>query len=203
MLPYIYTVAREAHDTGLPMMRALWLHYRRPRRSFPRRRVSLGPDVLVAPVTEPSASSRKLYLPSGSWFDFWTEERVEGGREIERPVDLATMPIYLRAGAILPLGPIKQYADEPVEGPLTLEVYPGVDGASTLYEDDGKTFDHRRGAWMRLSMTWRDRDRRLTLALAPGSRLLPPSRRPIEVRVAGETAVRSAVFEGEPLELRL
>jgi len=110
----------------------------------------------------------------------------------------------LGAAAALPsLGPIKQYTDEPVEGPLTLEVYPGADGASTLYEDDGKTFDHRRGAWMRLSMTWRDRDRRLTLALAPGSRLLPPSRRPLEVRVAGETAVRSAVFEGEPLELRL
>jgi hypothetical protein len=113
------------------------------------------------------------------------------------------MPIYLRAGAILPLGAIKQYTDEPVEGPLTLAVYPGADGASTLYEDDGKTFDYRRGAWMRLSMTWRARDRRLTLALAPGSRLLPPSRRPIEVRVAGETAVRSAVFEGEPLDLRL
>jgi len=204
MLPYIYTVAREAHDTGLPMMRALWLHY--PDDPVARSRGDeylWGRDVLVAPVTEPSASSRKLYLPRGTWFDFWTEERVEGGREIERPVDLATMPIYLRAGAILPLGPIKQYTDEPVEGPLTLAVYPGADGASTLYEDDGKTFDYRRGAWMRLSMTWRARDRRLTLALAPGSRLLPPSRRPIEVRVAGETAVRSAVFEGEPLDLRL
>jgi len=204
MLPYIYTVAREAHDTGLPMMRALWLHYPDDPAARSRGDEYLwGRDILVAPVTEPSASTRRLYLPRGSWFDFWTEERIEGGREIDRSVDLATMPLYVRAGTVLPLGPIKQYTDEPVDGPLTLIVYPGAEGSSTLYEDDGKTFDYRRGAWMRLSLTWRDRDRRLTLALAPGSRLLPPSRRPIEVRVASETAVRSVVFEGEPLDLEL
>jgi alpha-glucosidase (family GH31 glycosyl hydrolase) len=118
-------------------------------------------------------------------------------------VDLETMPLYVRAGCILPLGPVRQYTEEPVEGPLTLVVYPGADGAFTLYEDDGKTFDHRRGAWMGLQMVWRDRERRLALAIAPGSRLLGASKRELEVRVASETATGSAVFEGAPVEIRL
>jgi alpha-glucosidase (family GH31 glycosyl hydrolase) len=137
-----------------------------------------------------------------TWFDFWTEERVEGGREIDRKVDLETMPLHVRAGAILPLGPVRQYADEPVDAPLTLVVYPGADGASSLYEDDGKTFDYRKGEWMRIEMSWRDAERRLTLRLARGSRMLPPAGRKIEVKVAGERATQTVVFDGRPVDIR-
>ncbi|MGH7448203.1 MAG: TIM-barrel domain-containing protein, partial [Longimicrobiales bacterium] len=126
LLPYLYTAVRETHDTGLPIMRALWLHYPNDAIAIARGDEYLwGPDMLVAPVIERAATSRRLYLPRGDWFDFWTEERVQGGREIERAVDLATMPLYVRAGAVLPLGPVKQYADEPVDEPVTLIVYPG------------------------------------------------------------------------------
>ena len=96
-----------------------------------------GRDLLVVPVTEKGATTRKVYLPRGTWYDFWTEEKLEGGREIVRPVDLATMPLFVRAGGILPMGPVKQYTDEPVEGPTTLCVYSGADGHFMLYEDDG------------------------------------------------------------------
>jgi alpha-glucosidase (family GH31 glycosyl hydrolase) len=214
MLPYTYTVARECCDTGLPMIRALWLHHPDDPQAAPRGDQFLwGRDILVSPVVEKGATSRRLYLPRGNWFDFWTEERLAGGREIDRPVDLATMPLHVRAGAILPLGPIKQYVDDPVEGPLTVVVYPGADGTFALYEDDGKTFDHRRGEWMRIIMSWTDAARRFTLRLAPGSQRLPPARRNvggigapgvnIDVRVAGEKNVRRAVFEGRPVELKL
>ena len=74
-------------------------------------------------MVEKGATSRRLYLPRGTWFDFWTEEKVEGGREINRAVDIETMPLHIRAGAILPLGPIRQYVDEPVDGPLTVTIY--------------------------------------------------------------------------------
>ncbi len=87
-----------------------------------------GRDMLVAPVVEKGATTRRLYLPRGAWFDFWTEERVDGGREIDRAVDLATMPLYVRAGAVIPMGPVKQYTDEPSDEPMTLVVYPGADG---------------------------------------------------------------------------
>ena len=109
MLPYIYTAARETCETGVPMMRALWLHYPDDPVATARGDQFLwGRDILVSPVVEKGATTRRLYLPRGSWFDFWTEERIEGGREVVRAVDLATMPLHVRAGAILPLGPVKQ-----------------------------------------------------------------------------------------------
>jgi len=204
MLPYTYTIARECVDTGLPMMRALWLHHPDDARAVARGDQFLwGRDILVSPVVEKGIPSRRLYLPRGAWFDFWTEEPVDGGREIDRPVDLETMPLHVRAGSILPLGPIRQYVDEPVDGPLSLTVYPGADGRFALYEDDGRTFGHRSGEWMRIAMAWTDAARRLALALAPGSRMMPPATRPIDVRVAGEKTERRIVFEGKPLEVLL
>ncbi len=186
-------------------MRALWLHYPDDPAAVARGDEYLwGRDMLVAPVVEKGATSRRLYLPRGRWFDFWTSERVEGGREIDRTVDLATMPLYVRAGAIIPMGPVKQYTDEPVTAPLTLTVYPGADGTScTLYEDDGQTFDYRKGAWMGIAAQWRDAGRRLTLSLAPGSRMLLPTRRPLEIRVVGRTGARLVTFDGKTIEVKL
>ena len=113
------------------------------------------------------------------------------------------MPLHVRAGAIVPMGPIKQYVDEPVDGPLALTVYPGADGAFTLYEDDGRSFEYRRGAWMKLAMTWTDATRRLAIRLAEGSRMLPPTKRSLEIRVAGNRDIRRVDFRGTPLDLAL
>jgi alpha-glucosidase/alpha-D-xyloside xylohydrolase len=204
LMPYLYTAVRDAHDTGLPIMRALWLHDPDDAAAAARGAEYLwGPDILVAPVVEKGAASRRLYLPRGDWFDFWTEQRVQGGREVERAVDLATIPLYVRAGAVLPTGPVRQYADEPVAEPVTLSVYPGASRTSFLYEDDGISFDHRDGAFMRLSMDWDDATRRLTLALAQGSRLFPPGPRTFGVRVAGTASVRPVHFTGETVAVRL
>ena len=204
MLPYIYTAARAAHETGMPMMRALWLHHPDDANAVERGyEFFWGPDILVAPVFEKGATSRRLYLPRGTWYDFWTEERVEGGREIERPVDLATTPLYVRAGAVLPLGPVKQYSSEPGSEPMTLVVYPGVDGASSWYEDDGISFEHRKGVYMRTMLTWREQGRRLSLALARGSRMLPPNPRKLAVRAAGSSALKSIEFTGRTVSVVL
>ena len=185
-------------------MRALWLHYPDDAVAVARGDEYLwGRDILVAPVTEKGAMSRKLYLSRGVWYDFWTEERVDGGREIERPVDLTTMPLYVRAGAIIPLGPIKQYTSEKVDSPLTLQIYPGTDGNFLLYEDDGRTFNYRKGEWMGIQIMWNDSHRLLTLRLAKGSRVLPPLQRRIEVRVMPEKKTRAIVFEGRALNVQL
>jgi alpha-glucosidase (family GH31 glycosyl hydrolase) len=113
------------------------------------------------------------------------------------------MPLHVRAGAILPLGPVLQYAEEQADAPMTLVIYPGADGAASIYEDDGKTFAYRNGEWMRIEMNWLDARRRLTLRLARRSRMLPPAKRPLQVRVAGEKGSRMAVFDGRPLEVLL
>jgi alpha-glucosidase (family GH31 glycosyl hydrolase) len=147
-------------------------------------------------------TTRNVYLPRSDWYDFWTEEKLAGGREISRPVDLATMPLYARAGTILPLGPVKQYTAEKVDGPLTLVVYPGADGSFTLYEDDGATFDYRRGEWTKIQIVWNNARRTLSLRLVPGSQMSPIQRREIEVRLAPEKTTRKIVFSGRPVEVK-
>jgi alpha-glucosidase/alpha-D-xyloside xylohydrolase len=203
LMPYLYSAVRETHETGLPIMRALWLHYPDDATAVARGDQYLwGRDMLVAPVVEKGATERQLYLPRGHWYDFWTEEKIEGGREVSKAVDLSTMPLYVRAGSIIPTGPAKQYVAEKAPGPLTLLVYPGADATFALYEDDGATFNYRRGEFMRIEMIWNDSRRSLTLRLAKGSRMLPPLKRNIEVRLAGEKASRAIAFEGRPVEVR-
>lgn len=181
-------------------MRALWLHYPDDPIAVARDDEYLwGREILVAPIFENDATSRRVYLPKGPWHDFWTAERLEGGKEITRAVDLETMPLYVRGGAILPLGPVKQYVDEKVDAPLSLTIFPGADGAFLLYEDDGKSFDYRRGDWMGIQMNWDDAARRLRLHLAPGSRMLPPVRRPMEVILEGTK--KEIEFAGRPIDI--
>jgi alpha-glucosidase/alpha-D-xyloside xylohydrolase len=203
-MPYLYSAVRECCLTGMPVLRALWLHYPDDPAAAARGDQYLwGRDMLVAPVVEQGAKTRTLYLPRGVWYDFWTNKRETGGREIDRAVDLETMPLYVRAGAIIPMGPPREYTSQAVNGPLSLTVYPGAEGSFTIYEDDGRTFDYRKGAWMGIVARWRDADRRLSLSLAPGSRMLAPARRPIEVRIAGTTTVHKVTFEGEPIDVKL
>jgi alpha-glucosidase (family GH31 glycosyl hydrolase) len=203
LMPYLYSAVWECHKTGLPIIRALWLHYPDDAVATGRGDEYLwGRDILVAPVTEKGATARSLYVPYGLWYDFWTEDRVEGGREITRAVDLATMPLYVRAGSLLPLDPVKQYTGEKVDAPLSLQIYPGADGRFVLYEDDGITFNYRKGERTHIQMTWDDRRRRLTLALAQGTRMLPPMQRNIEVRIIPAKTTRSVVFTGRPLTVQ-
>lgn len=202
MMPYLYSAVRETCETGVPIVRALWLHYADDPAAVSRGDEYLyGRDILVAPVVEKGAASRTLYLPRGVWYDFWTNERQEGGREITRAVDLGTIPLYVRAGAVLPLGPVRQYTGEPVDEPLALTIYPGADGDAFLYQDDGETFNFRRGESMRMEMRWSDAARRLDLRLAKGSRMLGG----IDLRagIAGGRFTEPVRFDGHPLVLNI
>ena len=200
LMPYLYSAVRETARTGMPIMRALWLHYPDDPVAVARGDQYLwGRDMLVAPVVEKGATSRRLYLPRGAWFDFWTEDKADGGREIDRAVDLATMPLYVRAGAIIPMGPVKQYTAEPVDGPLTVTVYPGANGSSSLYEDDGATLDYRKNAGTsRFSFRWVDATR--MLAVSGGSADSP---RTFNARVAGATALKPVKVAGSPVTVKL
>src|SRR5438874_709032 len=142
---------REACDTGLPPMRALWLHYPDDPEAVKLGDEYLwGRDILVAPVVTKGATERKLYLPEGEWYDFWTNEKLAGKNPIVRiQVDLATMPLYVRAGAILPLDPGRQHVFEKTTEPTTIRVYPGRDGEFRLYEDDGKSLTYLKDIFTR------------------------------------------------------
>lgn len=200
MLPYLYSAVHECATTGMPIMRPLWVHFPDdPKAVECSDQYLWGKNVLVAPVVEKGATTRRLYLPRGAWYDFWTHERLEGGREISRPVDLETMPLYVREGSILPLGPVKQYTDEIVDEPLSVSIYPGADSSFLLYEDDGISFNHRKGEWMGIQMAWDDRRKAFRLELAPGSRMLAPRTRAFTVELSG--IEHSVTFEGAPVEV--
>ena len=200
LLPYLYSAVRECATSGMPVMRALWLHYPEdPIAVAHGDEYLLGRNLLVAPVVEQGAMSRNVYLPRGTWYDFWTGEKVEGGREISRKVDLETMPLYVRAGSVLPLGPVKQHAEERVDQPLSISIYPGDNTSFLLYDDDGTSFNYRKGEWMGLQLDWNDAQRRLTMSLTAGSQMLSPLRRNIEVKLNQTT--RRVIFDGRPLNV--
>jgi alpha-glucosidase/alpha-D-xyloside xylohydrolase len=203
LMPYMYSVVYEGHETGMPIMRPLWLQYPAEAAAVARGDEYLwGRDILVAPVVQRGATERKLYLPSGTWHDYWTGDVVEGGREIVRAVDLATMPLYVRAGAIIPHGPKENYTEEKPNDPLTIRIYPGANGTFTLIEDDGVTFS---SVPMRVDFSWNDVEKVLRIALAPGSRMRAPSPRRLEIAVGGpwnNTGSRSVEFRGEPIDVR-
>jgi len=200
MLPYLYSAVHECATNGMPIMRALWLYFPDDPKAVDCGDEYLwGKSILVAPVVEKGATNRRVYLPRGGWYDFWTHERLEGGREIDRGIDLETIPLYVRAGSILPLGPVKQFTGDKVDEPLSVLIYPGADAAFLLYEDDGTSFNYRKGEWMGIQMAWNDAHRTLSLSLAPGSRMLPPERRVIALQLAETT--RSVAFAGKPIEV--
>jgi alpha-glucosidase/alpha-D-xyloside xylohydrolase len=164
LLPYNYTLAREACDTGLPLIRALWLHYPSDPVAVKLGNEYLwGRDILVAPVVTKGATERAVYLPEGEWYDFWTNEKRDGKREVVRKVDLATMPLYVRAGAILPLDPVRQYTSQVTDEPTTIRIYPGHDGEFRLYEDDGKSLDYTTGKFTRIQLKWDDKTKRFVI----------------------------------------
>jgi alpha-glucosidase/alpha-D-xyloside xylohydrolase len=203
LMPYLYSAVREASIDGVPILRALWLHYPDDPLAVARGDEYLwGRDILVAPVTEKGATRRSVYLPRGRWFDFWTEQPIDGGREVTRDVDLGTMPLYVRAGAIVPTGPVEQYTDEIADPPITITVYPGADGRFDLYDDDGRSFDYRHGAWTGMTLAWDDRARRLRVTLTPGSRPPAGGGRELRLRMVGSTKTTTGRFTGAPITMR-
>ena len=148
LLPYIYTLSWQAHTHGLPLMRPLALEYPGDPNVWELGSEYLfGPDLLVSPVTRSGATHWPVYLPAGTWFDFWTGERYEGGQSVSVATPLETVPLFARGGSIIPLGLVMQRTDERPLDDLTLLVYPGAPGACTIYEDDGATQAFRDGQY--------------------------------------------------------
>jgi alpha-D-xyloside xylohydrolase len=147
LMPYIYTVAADTYHRDYTMMRGLIMDFPNdPKVRDISDQYLFGPSLLVAPVYEYGARSRSVYLPAGtSWYDFYTGEKLEGGASVDAKAPLNRMPLFVKAGAIVPVGPEIQYTGEKPNAPLTLHVYTGQDGAFTLYEDDGTSYRYEKG----------------------------------------------------------
>jgi alpha-D-xyloside xylohydrolase len=171
LLPYIYSLAGGVTLDAGTMMRPLVMDFQND--TMARGIVDeymFGPAFLVAPVTTYQARSRGVYLPpaSGHWYDFWTGAITAGGRTIDAPAPYDSMPLFIRAGSIIPFGPELQYTGEKPADPITLYVYAGADGAFTLYEDDGLTYGYEKGAFARIPIHWDDAAKTLTIGKREG-----------------------------------
>ncbi|MGK7874378.1 MAG: glycoside hydrolase family 31 protein [Xenococcaceae cyanobacterium] len=147
LLPYLYTLFWEAATTGAPILRPLLYHFPNDPQTYTLYdQVLLGPFLMAAPVYRPGVEYRAVYLPEGVWYDWWSGQRYEGPTHILARAPLERMPLYARAGAIIPMAPVMQYVEERPLDQLTLRIWPGT-CSWTLYEDDGQTFEYQRGAW--------------------------------------------------------
>ncbi|HEX9047145.1 MAG TPA: TIM-barrel domain-containing protein [Verrucomicrobiae bacterium] len=172
LLPYIYSLAGNVTVHGGTMMRALVMDFASDTNVLNiGDQYMFGPALLVNPVTVFQARSRPVYLPKadGGWFDFWTGKRLAGGQTIESPAPYDALPIYVRAGSIIPCGPELQYTSELPADPITLFIYAGASGAFTIYEDDGWSNECQKGAYSCIPIRWDDGTKTLTLAKRTGS----------------------------------
>jgi alpha-glucosidase (family GH31 glycosyl hydrolase) len=181
----------------------MWVHY--PDDASARgigNQFMWGRDLLVAPVFTKGATSREVYLPKGDWYDWWTDARASGGQNLTRAVDLATMPIYVRAGAIIPVDPIRQYTSQSIAEPTTLKVYRGANGRFTLYDDDGQSqaYLNGRGTWTQ--MLWNDAAKQLTMEPAPprGATNVVAERR-FKIILVPEGTTRDVVYSGKRVQV--
>ena len=164
MLPYIYSLAWKTTSEGYTPMRPLVMDFRTDERAQNiGDQFMFGSAILVNPVTEPAASLRQLYLPNTKWYDFWAGTAAPGGRMIEAAAPLERLPLYVRAGSILPLGPEMEWSTEKPADPIELRIYPGADGDFVLYEDENDNYNYEKGAHAIIPLHWDDSNRVLTV----------------------------------------
>ncbi|PYV71617.1 MAG: hypothetical protein DMG97_15610 [Acidobacteria bacterium] len=174
LLPYIYSLAWKTTSESYTPMRPLVMDFRIDVNAQNiGDQFMYGPAILVNPVTEPGATTRHLYLPKAKWYDFWTgaptDVAAESGKFVDAPATLDRMPLYVRAGSIIPMGPEEEYSNQKPADPIELRVYAGADGDFTLYEDEGDTYNYEKGKYATIPIHWNDASRTLTIGERKGS----------------------------------
>ncbi len=164
MLPYIYSLAWKTTSEGYTPMRPLVMDFRNDTRAQNvGDQFMFGPAFLVNPVTDPAATTRQVYLPNAKWYDFWEGSVVEGGHTASANAPLDRLPLYVRAGSILPLGPDEEWSTQKAADPIELRIYRGANGDFSLYEDENDNYDYEKGAYATIPLRWDDDGHTLTI----------------------------------------
>jgi alpha-D-xyloside xylohydrolase len=169
MLPYIYSLAWKTTSESYTPMRPLVMDFREDERAENiGDQFMFGPAFLVNPVTEPGASTRQVYLPKVRWYDFWTGSAVEGGSVMNAITPLDQLPVYVKAGSIVPLGPDEEWSTQKPADPVELRIYAGADGDFTIYEDENDNYNYEKGAYATIPLHWDDKAQTLTIGERKG-----------------------------------
>lgn len=166
LLPYIYSTSWDVSANDGTFMRPLVMDYVADPKTYDLGSQYLfGRSILVAPVTKPGVTTWDVYLPQGNdWWDFWTNHRIAGGTTDNKAVPMDIIPLYVKAGSIIPFGPDVQYSGEKKWDTLEIRVYPGADGSFTLYEDEFDNYNYETGKSSRITFTWNDADNTLSIS---------------------------------------
>jgi alpha-D-xyloside xylohydrolase len=169
LMPYIYSMGWMVTSASYTPMRALAMDFRSDARALNvGDQFMFGPALLVSPVTDPDATERVMYLPRGTWYDFWSGKKQNGGTMINASAPLERIPLFVRAGSILAMGPDIQFASEKPADPIELRVYPGANGSFTLYEDENDGYAYEKGTFATIPIGWDEAAKTLTIGERSG-----------------------------------
>ena len=170
LMPYIYSVSWQVTSNNGSMLRPLMMDFGDDAKALDvKDQFLFGPAIMASPVVHSNLTSRTVYLPgTHDWYDFWTGKRLTGGQNIDAVAPIEIMPLHIRAGTILPLGPVMQYASEKPTDPIELRIYRGADGAFTLYEDEGDNYNYEHGTYATIPFLWNEAKQTLTIGARKG-----------------------------------
>jgi alpha-glucosidase len=189
LLPFLYTTLEEAHRTGIPLFRPLLLNYQDDPNTYNiDDEFMIGGDLLVAPVMKPDVTRRLVYLPPGAWYDYWTNEKHTGGTMISVDAPLETVPLFVRAGAMIPTTTPRNYVGEHPGDPITFNIYPDDRGEAEgyLYEDDGTSPAYKNGVYRRTTVTTSRQASVFSVAVDVTDRQYDPGARKLNFNVKGQ-----------------
>lgn len=204
LLPFLYTTLEEGHRTGVPLFRPLLLNYQRDENvANLDDEFMVGSDLLVAPITAANQTSRMVYLPAGAWYDYWTGRKFAGGTMIRAEAPLETVPMYVRAGSIIPLWPQMNYVGERPVDQITFEIYTDDAGraSTSLYEDDGTSPAYTRGAFRRTSLEASRQNSAFLIKIDAPVGSYQPSPRNFLLRLRTNAAARQVLVDGRALQM--
>jgi len=201
LLPYIYTGMEEASRTGVPLMRPMYMEFpSEPSVATSGEQYMFGSGLLVAPKVWPFLDPYDVIFPKGDWFNYWTGEKLAGGQTIKVDPPLDTLPVYVRAGTILPQQPVVQNIDETPKGSLELKVYPGSNCAGNLYMDDGNTFAYQKGEFLRTHFTCAAEANQISIQKAAPEGTFHPWFKDVSLTVHATGQVREVQLDGKAIK---
>src|SRR6185437_6989633 len=215
LMPYIYSLAWKVTSEDSTIMRPLVMDFRSDPNTWNLGdQFMFGPAILVNPILKSAAKSRSVYLPGATaWYDFWTGASVHGEQTVQAEAPLDRIPLYVRAGSILPMGPEIEYAGQNPEGPIELRVYRGADGRFDMYQDSGDSYDYTKGRHAVIPIRWDDKAGVLTLGAREGSYAGMPATMRFRIVLVGEAhgvgeaispkADRDLSYNGSKADVRL
>jgi alpha-D-xyloside xylohydrolase len=211
LMPYLYSLAWKVTNENYTIMRPLVFDFQNDAKVYDiKDQFMYGPAILVNPVITAGATSRSVYLPAGTWYDFWTGATSLGGTTASVSAPLRLIPLFVRAGSMVPMGPMIQYATENID-PLEIRVYKGADASFTLYEDEGDTYNYEKGQYSTIAFAWKDSTKELTIGARSGSYPGMPTSRTFNIVFVGDghgvgvdvtsTADQSVQYDGSQVKV--